>query len=275
MNTICPDINFILNKINKLETFSFIKISIEFWMLVSKAITNINLYKEDINSDKFLNKVASNMVTAWEVQKTGRPWKLSQDSFYRILKFIVNKKPNDILFGISTTGSPKKYPDIISLIEINSFINKTLNEMDIYNASCWKYWAYTGEIHTFFKNINKNKICVIGPSHLKNFNEKINAKNFNYIEISDKEASLHVMKIKNEIINHNKKSKDYTIYIIQGGSPAMDFMIQSHEQLKNACMLDIGRALDIYYYYDPIKNKFPRWYWGGWADYKPPTWLLK
>jgi hypothetical protein len=283
LSIIYPDVNFISNKVNSLEVFTFIKISIEYWMLMSTALNKINVdlrtkNVEYLKSDKFLMNLANNMLISWESQKKDRPWKASKETLYRIIKGIIINKFDNLLIGVTDTGSPRTYPIKEKFLNrhgnVLKFLSQVLDdELKIYSASGWKYWAYTGEIDNFFKSINTKKITIIGPSHLKDFGSRIGAKNFDYINIPDKDAGLHTIDIKDKIIKYNKQSKEYTVYLIQGGGAAMDFMIMAHEHMNNCCMLDIGRALDIYYYYDPIKKSYPKWYWGGWADAVPPTWL--
>lgn len=287
MQTTIVTTEFLLTKINKEYKFSLIKISVEFWMLVQKAINTlkINILKCDteyLKSDIFLKQISSEMVKQWHAnQANKRPWKASKHSLFRILKFITTEKPNNILFGVTNTGGSTKYPHKQKFLNnrknVKIFLEKVLEkDLILYDATCWKYWSYTGEINNFFKKIKRKNIVIVGPNHLKDLNKRINIKNFTYIEIPDRNASLYTVEIKNEIVKHNKSTNAYTIYIIQGGSPAMDFMTMAHNEVNNCCMLDVGRSIDVYYYYDTkIKKDKAAWYWGRWLEKKPPKWLLK
>jgi len=283
LNIDYPDLQVIINRINKHKKFSFVKISVEFWMLMSKALRRMKadttvLNKKHLQSDAFLQRLAKTMVIEWSYQSKGRPWKVSSESFYRIVKMIASTKPKDFVFGVTDMGHPTEYPVKEPFLQnrqnVAFFLNKVLDDdLIVYSAAGWKQWSFTGEIHKFFMSINHNRIAVVGPSHLENFGSKINAAKFDYIEIPSKDACLHVEDISKTILEHNKNTTEYTVYLVQGGAAAMDFMDMIHNQMTNCCVIDIGRSLDTYYYYDPIKKQLPNWYWGTWLSYDPPTWL--
>jgi len=44
--------------------------------------------------------------------------------------------------------------------------------------------------------------------------------------------------------------------------------------LLNANLMDIGRAFDIYYFYDPIMRQSPTWMFGQWLNRKNTKWVL-
>ena len=219
------------------------------------------------------------MVYVWRKKQLNiRPWKISAAPIERILKTIINLQPDSFMFGISDIIKSKdnRINQGVSLgYQPDMFLKKILpNDITIYDTTCWKDWAHDGTINRFIKYIKNKNVTVVGPSHLADFGKRVQLNKFNYIQINDREAALHTKDIAKKIKNiHN--NKQYTVYLLQGGLAAIDLTTLLHGKIQNCCILDIGRAIDVYYYYDPIRKTFPRWYWGGWLDLNPPTWLLE
>jgi len=276
------NVNEIIKNINNEKTFTFSKISIEFWMMAWRAFAQMGtdikkLDSKQLKNKKFISLLAKNMIDVWNVKmKNGRPWKGSNLVFERILQMIMEEQLPNFMLGINEPLGKRKQDRYLYLNpQANLFLQKFLhNQTIIHDSNCWKYWAHDGTIDLFMKNLSNKNVTIIGPSHLKDFNEKVKIKKFNHIQIHDREAALHTIVYSKEIIKQHS-SDDYKVYLIQGGSAAMDLCILLHDKMQNCCIIDIGRAIDVYYYYDPIRKKYPKWYWGGWLDVKPPKWLLK
>jgi len=269
-------INDICEKINNNQTFTFSKYSIELWMMVWKSFdgmkVDIETISEDVlTSDEFIDALSEQMKIVWNTkQNLGRPWKFYSDTVKRIMHKAASENPENFMLGISDLETMMNKKGIM-------FLKKFLPaNTKIYDSTCWKAAAYNGQIDQFMNNLQDKNVILIGPSHLANLNKKVKLNNFNYIQIDDKEAALHTKQTAKEILHIHKTNRNkYTVYLIQGGAAAIDLTTMLHDEIKNCCIIDIGRAIDVYYYYDPIRNKFPKWYWGGWLDLRPPTWLLE
>jgi len=259
------NIDEIIKNINDEKIFTFSKISIEFWMMAWKAFVQMGidikkLDSKQLKNKKFISLLAKNMINVWNAKlKNGRQWKGSNLVLERILQMIMEEQLPNFMLGISESLGKRKQDRYLNLNpQANLFLQKFLPDQTIiYDSNCWKNWAYDGTIDLFMKNLSNKNVTVIGPSHLKDFNKKVKIKNFNYIQIDDGEAALHTIAYSKEIIKQHSND-DYKIYLIQGGSAAMDLCILLHNKIKNCCIIDIGRAIDVYYYYDPIRKKYPK-----------------
>ena len=53
----------------------------------------------------------------------------------------------------------------------------------------------------------------------------------------------------------------------------MALITELHGKLKNANLMDIGRAFDIYYFNDPVRRQTPGWMWGQWLTRSNTQWI--
>lgn len=284
-----PNINYFSDKILNQDYFSFTKLSIEWWLMIKKSLTTMKIPTNQLRplllDNNFLTKLAHEIVYTWEHGQCGdRLWAADVSIVKRVLKMSIDKRPNNFFVGITDRAFPAtdQYPSPKGDKWIASVINiiETMlpyGEIPI-NALVLRTWAVNGAIDQFISKIKHKKIVLVGPSHLENLGYKLNLENYSYMPIHDTEALLRAPVTKNNILTQHTKllkhNKD-VIYFIVGGSAAMWLTAELHEKLDRAYIIDIGRALDVYYYYDPIKHQLPQWMWGGWLDRRNPTWVKK
>ena len=252
----------------------------EWWMIIKKTLDRNKLKLIDIRikNDVFMSEFAKNMVILCNTHQTKhRNWKICEHKLKDILIAMTKKYDINMLYGVTERAGYKynekiSYPaDITNKTKIMTNILNVIypkNGNDLYHTICWKYWAHTGELKTFFNAINHMEIIVVGPSHFQNFGEKIKAKNFKHIKIHKTEALLNVEDYKNQMIEINNKANNPKIFIMQGGSPIMWLITNLHGKIKNCSMIDMGQAIDTYYYFDNIK-KMP---WISKLN-SPPNWI--
>ncbi len=53
----------------------------------------------------------------------------------------------------------------------------------------------------------------------------------------------------------------------------MWLITELHGTLKNANLIDIGRAFDVYYFYDPVMRNSPAWMFGQWLTRRNTAWV--
>lgn len=281
-----PNLRFFINKLANKENFAIIKYSVELWMMIDGAIKNMGIpisqiSYEFLSSDENLKKLAKEISKYWETKRRGvRPWKSNDDAVYRVLKGITEKHTDNFMFGISsrclTTSNigANNYQIRDILLRIMHVSGQTG-----YSSFIWRDWASSGKINNLIEAFNfmpKLKVVIVGAYYFNNFGQKLKLNNYDHICIHQNEALLHLKETKQEIlIKHNQylKNNDFVLYMLVGGTAAMWLILELYRELPSASMIDIGRALDVYYYYDKIKKFTPTYMWGHWLTKSPPKWV--
>lgn len=273
-----PPIELILKNINAHSTFSMIRLTIEWWKMVGGALETMKMKELPDNlTDEFIEKLAYHMLDAAKKQRGVRPWKVKDSVFADIIKYVSKHPlPETMLVGAGSqpmTASKKLYMPTGSEIKL---ISKIVPENNAFFAPVWRRYAFTGELDWFLKKINRYKIVVVGPWYFKNFGQKANLQNFFHIEIHRNNAILHVEQTFNRILKFHKKNianNEKIVYLCCGGPAVIWPIINLHDKIDNAVLLDVGMSIQVYYYYDPIRKNSPRYFWGTWLDKFPPKWL--
>jgi hypothetical protein len=255
--------------------------------MVRKSLNAVGISIEEFLKttidDSFLSNLAMKITSTWENGHCAdRPWASNKDAVERILRMGVSKKPQNFIVGVTDRAFPAtdKYPPsagefwvpiLASLME-----KMLLLDGPPINALVFRTWAVNGTFHEFVTKIKSKRIVLVGPSHLATLGYKLNFPDFTYLPIHDTEALLHLDETKKRILDvHNEQPGKEVIYFFVGGSAAMWLISELHGRLDKSFLIDIGRAFDPYYYYDPIKKQTPKWMWGGWLDRRNPTWVKK
>ncbi|MDP2685273.1 MAG: hypothetical protein Q8P20_09650 [bacterium] len=281
-NVYVPSIDFYANKILNKDFFSYVKLSIEWWMLVIKGLPRcgIKLAEMARKKEQFINKLSHEMIRAWEVQQRGaRKYHCSADIVARIIRMSISPKPLNFFLGVTdrcnvnhvTFPLPARGKNLVPIIRA------TLPQGEIpIHALPFRIWAVTGEINEFINKIRHKNIVIVGPSHLANFGDKLNIKNFHFVEIHSYNAALHVAKTKAQIKKLHStfmSGHDDVTYFFIGGSVAMWLITELHGELDNANLIDIGRAFDVYYFYDLAMKQYPNWMFGQWLNRRNTAWI--
>lgn len=282
-----PSINFFADKILNKEYFTYCKLSIEWWMLLSDAIKSPTIRKyRHLSPSHGINKgliplIAKEMCNVWDIkQKINRQYKSDQKVIEDILRMSVSKKPKNFFLSITDRCNidhtyfpqPQRGPKYI----VNLMYSMLPKDEIPLHALPMRIWAITGEILEFIKKIQHKPIVIVGPEHLYNFGYKLNIPNFKFIKIHSSDAILHVHEIKQEIEETHKlllqTNEDVTYFLIGGGA-AMWLATKLHG-LPNANIIDIGRSFDVFYFYDEERKKYPNWMFGQWLNKRNTKWIL-
>ena len=279
-NVYVPQVEFFTDKILNNYFFSYTKLSVEWWMLLSKATKAIGLNIKNGIDKKLIPRIASEMILEWNLrQKMNRKYKANKSVIRRILEMSIDKKPSKFFLGVTDRSIVRDttFPLPNRAGELLNLIKGTLPKGEIpIHALPFRIWAVTGEINRFFDLIRHKNIVVVGPSHLQNLGYKLKLKHYNYVNIHNSNAILHVEKTKLQIEKlHDKflSGHDDVTYFFIGGSAAMWLITELHGKLKNANLIDIGRAFDVYYYYDPVMKQYPNWMFGQWLNGCNTAWI--
>ena len=286
-----PSLDYFIDRIKDRQHFSMIRFQIEYWRQVRIALQYLGhkgwQYPSSLQKDNdFLTKVGPAMLDAWvKEQSYGRPWKFTAEMFAEHIKCIVSQKPDNFYLAVSDRAwyfdgwPPPPHPEWSHWADgvIKGMIP---NDETPWNSLMWRRWGHSGAIQKFFSELKDKTFCFVAPYYYKNFGEKLKLPNFHFIEIDYLEASLHLEKTKNQIIDKHaelRKSNEDVIYIVVGGSPGSWLVINLHGKLDNAFMIEIGRGLDPYYAYDSFltEKNIKMQFWGNWLKRFPPTWVKK
>lgn len=283
-NVYVPDVGFFANKILNQKFFSYTKLSVEWWMLLIKSLNAHGLKPYDIKNNldhKLIPSLARGITKAWNHQQRGnRQYKSDNAVIERILRMSASPKPKGFLLGVTdrchvrdkTFPLPPRGKNMVNLIE--GILPK--GEIPIH-ALPVRIWAVDGRINRFLNLVRHKNIVIVGPDHLKNFGRKLNLKNFNFVEIHKSDAIKHVKETKAKIERLHKRfmhgHEDVTYFFIGGGA-AMWLITELHGRLQNANLMDIGRAFDVYYFYDPVMRNSPPWMFGQWLNRGNTVWVL-
>lgn len=283
-----PELDFFMSKIENGESFSFVRFQIEYWRMVRLALRELGWpgwnkpTNMPLHDDKFIQDLGKQMVRSWNnKQSMGRPIKFIPEVFSDHMRMVINPKPEGFHLGVSDRAW---YFGILPPEPIDKWspwsaplIKAFLPENEIpFQSIILRRWSNNGTIHQMFEKFKDHPTIILGPYYYKNFAKKLGLTNTKYINISLTEACLHldstlkdIERAHNEL--HNKFGKVFHLYA--GGSAGAWLAIKLHEQLKNATIIEFGRALDVYFYYDKVKGEAPRWTWGGWMDLNQPKWI--
>jgi len=284
-----PSLDYFINRIKSKQYFSMIRFQIEYWRQLRIALQYLGHkgwhYPPALKKDQeFYDKIGPAMLDAWvKEQSYGRPWLFTEKIFADHVKFITKPKPNDFFLAASDRAWyfddwPPPPHDAWSRWA-DTVIQGMLPPGETpWNSLVWRRWGHSGKIQRFFAELKDKTFCFVAPYYYKNFGEKLQLSNFHFIEIDYLQASLHLEKTYNQIIDKHKelrKNNEDIIYIVVGGAPGSWLVINLHGKLDNAFMIEIGRGLDPYYVYDSfIEEKgINMQFWGNWLKRFPPTWV--
>lgn len=287
LNVYNPSLDYFINRIKEKNYFSFIRFQIEYWRQMRIAFQYIGYPgwgAVSLNKNAELyNKIGFKMIEAWEKEQSyGRPWKFDSKIFEDHAKIILNPKPLNFYLGISDRAwyfdqwPPPPHSEWSGWFD--PFLYSILpKEETQWNSLVWRRWGHSGKIQEFFKKLQNKTFCIVGPYYYNNFADKLQLPNAHFIEIDYLEASLKIKETYNKIIKQHEillKTNDDVIYIIVGGAPGAWLVINLHDKLKNAFLIEVGRALDPYYYYDSFMKNVDIQLWGSWLKRNPPKWIL-
>ena len=275
-----PSPNFYINLLKKNIPFAMNKRTHGFWDAL--------VYIEYVTKD--FEKIYSSILNKNEILTLACRWMREQPQWYQRFVYIfgegfIRECFNDLNYpnnsknlfqAISIVGTfGQKIPDSNKLhkekmIEIICNLTKRFNK--IYDATIWKEAAYTGELLNLVKTIQDRPIIAIGPNHLKKLNERIELKNFKFVEIPNHGGAikkrLDVFQDLNnaikEIISINKNS--HPIIILQAGCIANWLIERLFNDHKNISYLDMGLVLDVWFP-EIITTKSASWGWFGQRRY--------
>jgi hypothetical protein len=278
-----PTLKYFMDKIDNNEYFTFIR-----WhhglfdILYPFADKIINCRKAD---DRFMSELAKSIVTLGV--KNNKNWYYNDKKFIEILKenlkILYSTIPSNLYIGIypvfiDSKGEHKinKFTNEERNTSMEKYFDKIINKFsqnkNFYHSTIWAKWVFEGDFLKFLDKYNNYPIVLIGAPYFKDFGEVMGLKNFYHISIPFKKAYKKIDNIIEttykqhvDLLKNNKK----VIYIGAGSfvtryifckllsSTGKDPFIYNKNKkykLNNAFMIDIGRALNLYYYWPVKKN---------------------
>lgn len=156
----------------------------------------------------------------------------------------------DLFFATSHIAYPES--DRIEGVTMNpasliSCMAATLPEGFVpHDGMLWKAATISGEIHALYDAIRPHSVVVVGPEWLAGLQQPLGLERFESIAIHPREARLEREAILARILRgHAKYQGQPVIYLFQAATLAPWLVGRLHGRMENACLLDLGRALDI------------------------------
>lgn len=281
-----PTIDYFINRIKNKDYFSLVRFQIEYWKMVRIALQSMGypglsapkILKKD---SQFAEKLGSAMLRTFDnVQEVNgdRPWEFSERVFADHIKMIISNKPNNFFLSVSDKSVYLKdnTPDVGNKW-MADLIKELIPDSEVpLLSTIWRRWAQNGEIQRLMDLCKDRAVVVVGPYYYEKFGKKLGFNNCHYVRIDLFKACLQVHETYINIKKlHNKllKTNDDVIYLFAGGSAGAWLIDKLHNQIPRAFMIEFGRALDVYFYNDPVRWKSEKWVFGYWMDKRPPTWL--
>ncbi len=256
IKTYFPDIDFFLQKINSLEYFSMLRFADWWWEALFWALQKIPHSKNGkVINNGIINAIAQTIVH----NKRNHAYDISKKTILESVRITTRKPAQNMLFTVKAKRHSRRK------------VVKTLTKRDEFlYAHSWREYASTGEIHRLFEENPDYHFIMVGPFFYKNFGRKISLKNYHFVEISERSACHYADKTIRQVINvRNKIESDKVICLFSAGGISPYLITKIHERINKTFLIDIGRALDIYYCHDHVLLKGPGWRWSK-AWFGPP-----
>lgn len=286
LEVLFPSVEFFTQKIINGDFSSVIRFQIEYWNLIRSAMRMMGIpgkaIPKDLQVDKeFLDLLAKNMIRSFKSDARvhqRRPWKFSEEVFRDHLTCITSPKPKGFYLSVSGRAFDPGEGTADRGEHWKSNLIKTLlpkGETPLL-STVWRKWAVTGEIDKFIQVIKDRQVVIVGPPYYSHLSSKLGLQKHEFIQISLTSACLEVHQTQKQILEtYHRLAKDNeeVIFLVSGGSAGAWLAWKLHQKMSRAHFFELGRALDVYFYYDPIRQKYDRWVFGCWMDNHPPRWL--
>jgi len=255
-------ISFALNKIQSNEYFTTIRYQDIWWNKTNKAydqaVAKFGLKgKKPKWTGEFLNAWTDFWMEEWNARK--EPYKFNKFVIRKNLETIVESKDDNFFMMVKAMQKNMR----VKMMEY-------VPEREFHYAHMWRRAATDGSIHQLFEQNRDEKIVLVAPYYYKNFGEKLRLGNFEHIEIDNKFAARHIRVTADDLIDKHRqrvRGKEKVIYILVGGATGNALATLIHG-LDKAFIMEIGRALDVYYSHDKALTGAPGFMWS-------PCWLGK
>jgi hypothetical protein len=248
-----PKIDFFYKKIESSSYFSSPRQQHGIWdVILSVATLN------EVIPDNY-ELIAKRMSTIHNT-KSSRMWSTKKNICEDLLWFMHSKKPLNMLYALSDVGFyctdlPPHEIDTPYKMDIfgprhgfrkrQELMKKILPPGEIpFNGVIWRKYSFHGQLQKFISDHSDRKIVLIGPWYFKDFGIRAKLQDYEFIEIDYYKASDECQKTYEAILDKQFKN---ALYFVVGGSFANWLVFKLHNILAENFVIDIGRALDIYY----------------------------
>jgi dTDP-4-amino-4,6-dideoxygalactose transaminase len=189
----------------------------------------------------------------------------------------VHYRPHWLGKGIPNKPANKRFFVFVKLMD------KLINKKETpFNSTLWRKWFWNGQIKKLFDEINGDKnirVVIVGPPHLASFKEKSGLNKCSFFEVDRHNAAGFVdsyyEKIKKEHAGY-LANNEYVVYFGGAGVCTQILFSRLQGELVDAAMIDVGRAMDVYYFYESFEHfgyGDKTWSRGSWLTLSPPKWL--
>lgn len=250
-----PKIEFFYKKIKKSDFFSSPRQQHAVW----DAILSVTTVDEFIPAN--FSSIAENIEKKAGGLKGWKAWNTKKELCEDLFWFISSKKPPNLLYAVSDVGLyvtdlppheidiPYNGKDMFGprwgFRQRQELIKKILPPDEIpLNGVIWRKYALNGQLQKFISDHKSKKIVVIGPWYFKDFNIRAQLEDYDFIEIDYYKASEKYQETYDAVLN--KKYENALCFIV-GGLVGNWLAFKLHSVFLKNFIIDIGRALDVYY----------------------------
>ncbi len=231
-------VSWYVDRIERGEFFSYTKINHRFWELEQELRAGPIPEDETDRADADATR--------------GRRFYLEtrfREELLEILASLPIDDP-DFLFATSHVGYPDSdriegvTRDPASLIELMRTILPA--GLVPHDGMLWKAATISGEIRTLYDAVRPHRVVAVGPEWLHGLAETFRLPHFTLVEIPSRDARGQRTEILERIGDlHGDFRGDAVIYLFEAGTLAPWLIHRLHGALRDACLIDVGRALDV------------------------------
>lgn len=223
----------ILNKLEKRERFSYVKINHGLWerLLATEKLLELGSKSlADLETGDYFH-VGGFRKEIVEMLKNGVS---SRKDF--ILAISIHAFPN----SSKLTGWPKNVEKVVEYIH-----NLLPRDLKIWDGLMWKAAALDGRLKEFAEILKQRPVCLVGPPHLLSVKDYFELNNFHHISIPLLTARKNRWELLEEISAWTKNREGDPVVLFQAGSLSAWLISHLDEHLCQATLLDLGRTLDL------------------------------
>ena len=239
-----PKMHYFSDRIDSKNYFYFVKHQHAVWDFIYKALPDREF---NIDSEADLKELAAGMV------KQTTKWFVKDEIYFDILKLITSRVDENILYAINDTAhhyrrAKRQHMKYKSkrIAHLHKIMNDFIRHKDIlFHGGIFRSYAINKQLIEFLNKYKNRRIVIVGPPYFLDFGERAGLENYSHINIPYRTATDFIDEILEKVKSNHQ---DETIYLFVAGALASWFIYKLHATLRNSFMIDIGRALDIFYY---------------------------
>jgi hypothetical protein len=123
-------------------------------------------------------------------------------------------------------------------------------DIDYHDALVWKLGLLSGAFRRVLAAVQDRPLVVVGPPHLADWPERIGHRNARHVALHPTDAMSHageVLRACRDVLEPHRGARPRPVVFLQAGPLAHWLVYRLHEDPGEVFLLDVGRALDVWY----------------------------